>query len=72
MAARYLARHVDAFLCISPASNAAWSVAPNTQSFGLSSDHTSMTDLQSQQLHDFKIHTLQKFYSNDFSYIHGI
>ena len=72
MAARDLARHVDASLCISLASNAAWSVAPNTQSFGLSSDHTSMTDLHSEQLYDFKIHTLQEFYSNEFSYIHGI
>jgi len=50
MAARDLARHVDASLCISPASNAAWPVAPNTQSFGLSSDHTSMTDLHLEKL----------------------
>ena len=45
MAARDLARHVDASLCIPPASNAAWSVAPNRQSLGLSSDHTSVTDV---------------------------
>ena len=44
MADRDLARHVDASLCIPLASNAAWSVAPNRQSLGLSSDRTSVTD----------------------------
>ena len=57
MAARYLARHVDASLCISPASNAAWPVAPITQSLGLSSDHTSMTDLHSELLYVLNKHT---------------
>ena len=66
MAARDLARHVDASLCISPASNAAWSVAPNTQSFGLSSDHTSMTDPYSEHLHDFTNHKLLQFNLNFF------
>ena len=45
MAARDLARHVDASLCIPPASNAALLVAPNKQSLGLPSDRTSVTDI---------------------------
>ena len=66
MAARDLARHVDASLCISPASNAAWSVAPNTQPFSLSSDHISITEPYSERLHDFTNYKLLQFNLNLF------
>ena len=72
MTARNLARHVNTSLCISPPSNGAWSVAPNTQSFGLSSDHTSMTDPYSEHLHDFTNHKLLQFNLNEFSCIYKL
>jgi len=62
MAARDMARHVDVSLCILPASNAAWSLAPKTQSFGLSLGHTSMTDLHIEQFYIKIILFKQKFY----------